>query len=211
MRCRANKAASNAWQTADGLKKRIALPFTVADRATEKGYATLVTTQGEVWDLTYGGYSPFKKRKTRLSQRLLPNCHAEQGAGKTASRAVQALASPHGHIDYINYTCVGGCVSVDGRVHVWNRTGTVPRRPNRWEVESSGTPIAGWTAEGAVVSSAVLPGLRAAALCAPYVGAITHDGSVWIAKFRLWKETVNGPIHATAFDEWKEVSLAWVC
>ncbi len=72
-----------------------------------------------------------------------------------------------------------------------------------------------WVPEGGddeVVSSAVLPGLRAAALCEPSLVAITDDGSVWIAKFSLWEGTVNGPVHttnATAYREWKEVSLAW--
>ncbi len=139
------------------------VPFAVADLAVSRCLLIVVTTEGEVWQMSTGelGCVSEPRQLYRVPIPATPRGEgaAKLGTQKKKARAVQALDN-----------C--GCVTADGRVHYWG-------------------PMAGPYGDAAVISSNVLPGIRMAALCKDHLIAIT-DGTVWVCD-QIWYSTVEFP------------------
>jgi hypothetical protein len=168
--------------------QRIDLTFAVADLAADEYYATVVSTEGEVWELIVRPFDkPSEYHKPNrpgysLWERNIVLGDAAKGCGSPAKspRALQALALADGGLEMNMY--LAGCVTDDDRVHVWAPNGRVPQRAH---LASCGTPIAGWTEE-VTASTDVLPELRQAVLGREdLIVALTRGGGVWIAAFYL--------------------------
>jgi hypothetical protein len=159
--------------------ERIALSFTVTDFEAGMFDVTVVTAEGEVWDLRPG--EPGAKAqlgylvKIPLSSNV-PQCSSAAVADpESQPRPVQALALPPS--PYCNDFAFAGCVTSDGRVHSW--------RVLYWD--GNRVDFDHWLA-------APLPGIRMAARCTNSSAiAIKDDGTVWFLHlkprtFTTWEE-----------------------
>jgi hypothetical protein len=174
------------------------------DFAADNDFVTVLTTDGEVWDAFLGDGLDMLNADKCVPPPLQPRmCPKSEGREMPTPRVVQVLAEPYGGEEEYDY--VGGCVTDDGRVHVWNRTGRVGKniafRP--------GQAIVGWTKD-TMGSSEALPGIRVVALRNSCVVALTHDGRVWYARLRVWNN-YNPVLNSKPFGPWKEVSRPRAC
>lgn len=173
------------------------LPFSVVALAADQLNATVLDTDGKMWELRNMIHwldAPEDRRRFRVIPHILAAFAPKTKAGAEAEleekakpekpRIVQLFAAARS-----DTPLMGGCVTADGRVHVWIRTAiaTLPvlRIPLQYGARlcrylSPGDPESAPDYRDIVHTLPPLPDVRSVAMGEDYVIALSGDGAVWV-------------------------------